>query len=91
LLGVVSQHGPINLEADKRPIDNDVMLYRGFPSKLHHAVPHWVEPGALFHVRVALDREKQQRQLTEPRSHRDCSIQRVFMNPDNAGTSRCFY
>ncbi|PYJ78723.1 MAG: hypothetical protein DME69_07485 [Verrucomicrobia bacterium] len=57
---------PINLEADKRPIDNDVMLYRGFPSKLHHAVPHWVEPGALFHVRVALDREKQQRQLTEP-------------------------
>ena len=42
------------------------MLYRGFPSKLHHAVPHWVEPGALFHVRVALDREKEQRPLTEP-------------------------
>lgn len=42
------------------------MLYRGFPSKLHHAVPHWVEPGALFHIRVALDREIQQRQLTDP-------------------------
>ena len=45
---------------------NGTMLYRGFPSKLHHAVPHWVEPGALFHIRVALDRDKQQRQLTEP-------------------------
>ena len=42
------------------------MLYRGFPSKLHHAVPHWVEPGARFHIRVALDRDTQQRQLTEP-------------------------
>ena len=42
------------------------MLYRGFPSKLHHAVPDWVEPGALFHIRVALDRETQQQQLTEP-------------------------
>ena len=41
------------------------MLYRGFPSKLHHAVPDWVEPGALFHIRVALDRETQQQQLTE--------------------------
>jgi putative transposase len=41
------------------------MPYRGFPSKLHHAVPHWVEPGALFHIRVALDRETQQRQLTD--------------------------
>ena len=41
------------------------MLYRGFPSRLHHAVPHWVEPGALFHIRVALDREKEQQLLTE--------------------------
>jgi hypothetical protein len=46
-------------------VRNDVMLYRGFPSKLHHAVPDWVEPGALFHIRVALDRETQQQQLTE--------------------------
>ena len=41
------------------------MLYRGFPSRLHHAVPHWVEPGALFHIRVALDRDKEQQLLTE--------------------------
>jgi putative transposase len=39
------------------------MLYRGFPSKLHHRVPHWVEPGALFHIRIALDREKDQQPL----------------------------
>jgi REP element-mobilizing transposase RayT len=42
------------------------VLYRGFPSKLHHRVPHWVETGALFHIRVALDREKEQQQLTSP-------------------------
>jgi hypothetical protein len=35
-------------------------IYRGFPERLHHRVPHWVEPGALFHVRIALDREKEQ-------------------------------
>jgi hypothetical protein len=40
--------------------------YRGFPSKLQHDVPHWVEPGALFHFRVALDRQHEQRPLTEP-------------------------
>jgi hypothetical protein len=39
------------------------MLYRGFRSKLHHTVPHWVEPGALFHIRIALDREKDQQSL----------------------------
>ena len=37
------------------------MIYRGFPQRLHHRVPHWVEPGALFHIRIALDREKEQR------------------------------
>jgi putative transposase len=42
------------------------MPYRGFPSKLRHTVPHWVQPGALFHIRVALDRETQQQQLTDP-------------------------
>ncbi len=41
------------------------MLYRGSPSKLHHAVPAWVEAGALFHIRVALDRTKEQRALTK--------------------------
>ncbi len=40
------------------------MNYRGFPSKLHHAVPDWVEPGALFHIRIAIDRERQQTLLT---------------------------
>ena len=42
------------------------MLYRGFPSKLHHEVPSWVEGGALFHIRIALDRTSQQKTLTEP-------------------------
>jgi putative transposase len=40
------------------------MLYRGFPSKLHHGVPHSVETGSLFHVRVGIDREKQRSPLT---------------------------
>jgi REP element-mobilizing transposase RayT len=41
-------------------------IYRGFPQRLHHRMPHWVEPGALFHIRIALDREKEQRPLTDP-------------------------
>jgi hypothetical protein len=40
-------------------------VYRGFPQRLHHRVPHWVEPGALFHIRIALDREKEQKALNE--------------------------
>jgi REP element-mobilizing transposase RayT len=40
------------------------MLYRGFPSKLHHEIPSWVETGALFHIRIALDRNREQRPLT---------------------------
>ena len=39
------------------------MNFRGFPSKLHHTVPDYVQPGALFHIRIALDRTKQQRTL----------------------------
>jgi putative transposase len=27
---------------------------------LHHTVPDWVESGALFHIRIAIDRTKQQ-------------------------------
>jgi hypothetical protein len=34
-------------------------MYRGFPARLRHAVPHWVETGAIFHIRLAVDREKQ--------------------------------
>ena len=41
-------------------------IYRGFPERLHHRVPHWVEPGALFHIRIALDREKERKALTDP-------------------------
>ena len=41
-------------------------IYRGFLERLHHTVPHWVEPGALFHVRIALDREKEQKALIDP-------------------------
>jgi putative transposase len=41
-------------------------IYRGFPERLHHRVPYWVEPGGLFHVRIALDREKEQEALTKP-------------------------
>jgi hypothetical protein len=41
-------------------------IYRGFPERLHHSVPHWVEPGALFHIRISLEREKEQRTLTHP-------------------------
>jgi REP-associated tyrosine transposase len=41
------------------------MIYHGFPAKLHHGVPYWVEPGALFHIRIAIDREKQKNRLTD--------------------------
>jgi REP element-mobilizing transposase RayT len=42
----------------------EMKIYRGFS---HHEVPHWVEPGALFHVRVTLDRERAQNALTDSR------------------------
>ncbi len=41
-------------------------IYRGFPRRLHHTVPHWVVPGALFHIRIAVDRKKEQKPLTDP-------------------------
>jgi REP element-mobilizing transposase RayT len=41
-------------------------IYRGFPRRLHHTVPYWVEAGALFHIRIALDRQAQQPMLTDP-------------------------
>ncbi len=40
-------------------------IYRGFPQRLHHRVPRWVEGGALFHIRIALDRENEQRSLSD--------------------------
>jgi REP element-mobilizing transposase RayT len=42
------------------------VIYRGFPARLHHSVPHWVEPGALFHIRIRSKREKEQEPLTDP-------------------------
>jgi putative transposase len=41
-------------------------IYRGFPERLHHAVPHWVETGALFHIRIRLEHDKEKRALTDP-------------------------
>ncbi len=41
-------------------------VYQGFPQRLRHRVPHWVEPGALFHIRIALNREKEQKALIDP-------------------------
>jgi len=41
-------------------------IYRGFPERLHHSVPHRVEIGALFHIRIRLDRDKPQTPLTDP-------------------------
>jgi putative transposase len=43
----------------------EVKIYQGFPRRLHYIVPPWVEPGAVFHIRIALDREKQQRALID--------------------------
>ena len=40
-------------------------IYHGFPERLHHSVPHWVEPGAMFHIRISLDHEKEQKPLTD--------------------------
>jgi putative transposase len=62
--GIARSTFPARLEALGRKIHNDAMLYRGFASKLHHKVPHWVESGALFHIRIAIDREKEQSPLT---------------------------
>jgi putative transposase len=56
---------PIHLEARKCSFTMTPCSYRGFLSKLHHEVPHWVETGALFHIRIAVDREKEQSPLTD--------------------------
>lgn len=48
------------------PQNASMKLYRGFPSRLRHEVPSWVEDGSLFHIRIALDRHIEQRPLTEP-------------------------
>lgn len=40
-------------------------MRREFPRGLHHEVPPWVDAGALFHIRIALDRNKEQHLLTD--------------------------
>jgi len=40
-------------------------IYRGFPHRLHHTVPAWVDAGALFHIRLRFDRSVQQRALID--------------------------
>lgn len=40
-------------------------MHREFPRRLHHDVPPWVEDGALFHIRISLDRKQPQRSLTD--------------------------
>jgi hypothetical protein len=40
--------------------------YRDFPQRLYHRVPHWVEPGALLHIRIRLDLAKPKREFTNP-------------------------
>jgi REP-associated tyrosine transposase len=44
-----------------------MMEYRGFPRRLFHEVPGWVEHGAIFHVRIATDRKKQRAPLDTPK------------------------
>ena len=41
----------------------NMKIYQTSRNGLHHRVPDWVERGALFHVRIALDREKEQRAI----------------------------
>ena len=53
--------------ATERAIHLRCFVARWFPSKLYHDVPAWVEPGALFHIRIALDRTREQQPLTTPR------------------------
>jgi REP element-mobilizing transposase RayT len=40
-------------------------VYRGFPGRLSHEIPDWVETGAWFHIRIALERSSKQPALTD--------------------------
>ena len=41
-------------------------MYRGFPQRLHHSVPYWVDEVALFHIRIRLERTESQISLIDP-------------------------
>ena len=45
---------------------SSVKVYRGFPKRLHHELPGWVESGAVFHIRIAINHERQPVALTTP-------------------------
>ena len=67
------------------------VIYRGFPQRLHHRVPHWVEPGALFHIRIGLEREKEPKGANGSSSAGEQSwIRQSLMKPRCDGTSRSF-
>jgi hypothetical protein len=60
---------------------------RWFPSKLHHAVPAWVEAGALFHIRIRIDRTKEQQSLVIPSLAEGLIESANFIIGETAGTS----
>ena len=55
--------GRVKNRATERSIHLCFRVARWFPSRLYHRVPDWVESGAVFHVRMALDRTKRQETL----------------------------
>jgi hypothetical protein len=63
---LIAEGAKIRMLADPLLRLTVMKTYRGFPERLHHGVPHWVEPGALFHIRIALDCEKEQKALIDP-------------------------
>ena len=65
-------------------------IYQSFPERLHHRVPYWVEPGSLFHVRIALDRKKEQRVLMDPLLGPGILDSAKFYEARLRGTSRFF-
>src|SRR5436853_2226919 len=46
-------------------IQQSTMIYRGFPARWRQEVPHWVQTGSVFHIRIAVHREKQRTELTD--------------------------
>jgi hypothetical protein len=65
-----------------------VKIYQGFPRRLHYIVPPWVEPGAVFHIRIALDREKQQRALIDSAVGKSILDSAKFYEAKQHATSR---
>ena len=55
-----------HLEARTHPIQNRDRDLSRIPTAIASHRAAWVEPGALFHIRIAVDREKEQKPLTDP-------------------------